>query len=83
MTSKWFLVVYSRTSALTRVQLLLPCSEGCALTREDQATVFQTPLKQGTKAFGAQGILSSGAATDVVVFILWKGVSKDISSIAD
>jgi hypothetical protein len=34
--------------------------------REDRHAVFPMPLQQDTEVFGAQGILSSGAATDII-----------------
>jgi hypothetical protein len=37
--------------------------------REDRCTVFPMLLEQDAEVFAAQGIFSSGAATDVVVFV--------------
>jgi hypothetical protein len=39
------------------------------LVREGRRAVFLMPLQQDAEIFGARGILSSGAATNVVVFI--------------
>ena len=39
------------------------------LVREGRRAVLPIPLQQDAKVFGAQGILSSGKVTDVVVFM--------------
>ena len=39
------------------------------LVCEDRRAVFPMPLQQDAEVFGAQGILSSCAAIDVVIFV--------------
>jgi hypothetical protein len=66
-------------SFATRVAGRLPVKEDQSLSRlsshrlrsvrKINVAILPMPLKQDTEVFGAQGLLSSGAATDLVVFV--------------
>ena len=76
--------VAGRSAGETRPELQQAVFNSPTLGREDQPAILPMPLKQDTEVFSAYGILLSGAAADVVVFmhltihVLWKEVSKDV-----